>query len=102
VTSARELDEARGGDGSAFLRLGLHGEEEGKGNGGGGTGGVVAYLRRALAWLVGPAPAYGLHGVSTRQRRPEAGRPLGPAETAIRRAISRLTERFGVDQTPKP
>jgi len=47
--SARELDEARGGDGSAFLRLGLHGEEEGKGNGGGGTGGVVAYLRRALA-----------------------------------------------------
>jgi len=29
--SARELDEARGGDGSAFLRLGSHGEEEGKG-----------------------------------------------------------------------
>ena len=25
---ARELDKARGGDGSAFLRLGLHGEEE--------------------------------------------------------------------------
>ena len=30
MTSARELDDARGGDGSVFLRLGLHGEEEEK------------------------------------------------------------------------
>jgi len=56
----------------------------------------------ATAWLVGPAPAYGLHGVATRQRRPEAGRPLGLTEMAIRPAINRLTPHFGVNVFHNP